>query len=80
MVTKKTSDKSSTKKEAEPKRILYELVEESTTKKHTIIGALSRAGLLTQYENEKKEAGRLNLPETITQTEFTKIIQNYLEE
>ena len=62
----------------EEKKVLYKLVEESRIKKHTIMGALSKAGLLPQYEKEVIDSERLIIPETITQKEFDKIIETYL--
>lgn len=69
-----------TKKKEEEKQVLIELVHKSKYKNHTIIGALSKAGLLKQYEKEKTMYGKLNIPATITESELQRIIQNYLEE
>ena len=68
------------KKKEEEKQVLIELVQKNKYKNHTIIGALSKAGLLKQYEKEKTMYGKLNIPATITESELQKIIQNYLEE
>lgn len=69
-----------TKKKEEEKQVLIELVHKSKYKNHTIIGALSKAGLLKQYEEEINMYGKLNIPATITESELQRIIQNYLEE
>ena len=42
---------------ATQKRILYELVAESPLREYVIVGALAKAGLLSQFEQEKKEYG-----------------------
>ena len=68
------------KKKEEEKQVLIELVQKNKYKNHTIIGALSKAGLLKQYEEEINMYGKLNIPATITESELQRIIQNYLEE
>ncbi len=76
-MTKKSEEK--TKKENNsPKKILYELVEESKIEEHKIMGALGKAGLIEQYENEKLKYNRFNIEPTLTQAEFDKILKDFL--
>lgn len=66
--------------ENEPKQVLYKLVEDSKLRNHTIIGALTKAGLIEQYNQELVDSLRLIVPATITRTEFNEIINKYLKE
>lgn len=76
-MTKKSEEK--TKKENNTsKRILYELVNESEIEEHKIMGALGKAGLIEQYENEKLKYNRFNIEPTLTQAEFDKILKDFL--
>lgn len=76
-MTKKAETK--TKNNASSKKmILYDLVQESNIEEHKIVGALAKAGLLAQYEDEKSKHGRFDLEPSITKTEFDKIIKNFL--
>ena len=85
MTTKKT--KSETKKE-EPEKdrapgeklILVELVEAYPKPNWVIIGALSGAGLLEQYQHELSVYGYETLEPSITVDELTKIINEFLGE
>ena len=76
-MTKKSEEK--TKKENNTsKRILYELVNESEIEEHKIMGALGKAGLIEQYENEKLKYNRFDIEPTLTQAEFDKILKDFL--
>ena len=76
-MTKKSEEK--TKKEnKKKKKILYELVEESKIEEHKIMGALGKAGLIEQYEDEKIKFGRFDIEPTLTQAEFDKILKDFL--
>lgn len=75
-----TKNKETNKKNNKRKKILYELVQESKKPLFIIIGALTKAKLLKQYEYEVKEYGRLDLKPSITENEFNKIIKNYEED
>ena len=63
---------------ATQKRILYELVAESPLREYVIVGALAKAGLLSQFEQEKKEYGYLDVKPSITEKEFDKILSDFL--
>ena len=75
-----------TKKKEEPvkskdtgkKRILYELVAESELREYIIVGALAKAGLLPQFEQEKIKYGFDDVEPSITQKEFDKILSDFL--
>lgn len=76
-MTKKAEEK--TKKENNsPKKILYELVKESKIEEHKIMGALGKAGLIEQYEDEKIKFSRFDIEPTLTQAEFDKILKDFL--
>lgn len=76
-MTKKAEEK--TKKENNsPKKILYELVKESEIEEHKIMGALGKAGLIEQYEDEQLKYNRFDIEPTLTQTEFDKILKDFL--
>ena len=60
------------------KEILYNLVQDSEIEEHKIIGALAKAGLLDQYNNEKVKIGRFDVDPTITKAEFNKILKDFL--
>lgn len=75
-MTKKSEEK--TKKENSPKKILYELVKESEIEEHKIMGALAKAGLIEQYEDEKTKFNRFDIEPTLTQAEFDKILKDFL--
>ena len=60
------------------KRMLVELVAESPVREFKIIGALARAGLLSQYEHEKAVYGKFDIEPSITEKEFDKIISDFL--
>lgn len=60
------------------KRILYEAVKEHPEKEHTIVGALTLAGLVKQYEYEKSVYGVEDLEPSITDDELNKIIKKYV--
>lgn len=65
-------------KDAGKKRILYELVAESPLREYVLVGALAKAGLLPQFEQEKKEYGFQDLKPSLTQKEFDKIVSDFL--
>lgn len=76
-MTKKAEEK--TKKENNsPKKILYELVQESEIEEHKIMGALGKAGLIEQYNDEKIKFDRFDIEPTLTQAEFDKILKDFL--
>lgn len=76
-MTKKSEQK--TKKENDsPKKILYELVKESEIEEHKIMGALAKAGLIEQYEDEKIKFNRFDIEPTLTKPEFDKILKDFL--
>lgn len=60
------------------KRILIELVAESPVREFKIIGALARAGLLSQYEHEKAVYGKFDIEPSITEKEFDKLLSDFL--
>ena len=66
------------KKETGKKRILYELVEESELREYIIVGALAKAGLLPQFEQEKIDYGFEDVKPSLTQKEFGKILSDFL--
>lgn len=78
----KKSKKTSPAKKEEPdkKLVLYELVEAYPAPKYVIIGALTAAGLLKQYEHEKSVYEKEIIEPSITVDEFNKIIKNFLGE
>lgn len=85
MTSKKTNskEKESTppKKEAsKEKLILLEVVNEYPERMDIKIGALSRAGLLTQYRYEESVHEKEEIKPSITVDEFTKILKDYLGE
>lgn len=84
MTSKKTNskEKESTppKKEASKKLILLEVVNEYPERMDIKIGALSRAGLLTQYRYEESVHEKEEIKPSITVDEFTKILKDYLGE
>lgn len=77
MTTKK--DETKTKNNTTSKKeILYNLVQDSEIEEHKIIGALAKAGLLDQYNDEKVKFGRFDIRPTITKAEFNKILKDFL--
>ena len=71
-MTAKTNTKK--KQSNEKKFTLLELVETSDKHYPSLVMDLHRAGLLEQYEEEKKSKGRLDIEPTITKAEFEKIL------
>lgn len=84
MTSKKTNSKEKestpSKKEASKKLILLEVVNEYPERMDIKIGALSRAGLLTQYRYEESVHEKEEIKPSITVDEFTKILKDYLGE
>lgn len=80
MTKKKEEPVTETKevKDTGKKRILYELVDESELREYVIVGALAKAGLLPQFEKEKKEYGFQDVEPSLTQKEFDKILSDFL--
>lgn len=74
----KKKEEPAPKKDTGKKRILYELVDESPLREYIIVGALAKAGLLPQFEQEKKDYGFEDLKPSITQKEFDKILSDFL--
>ena len=84
-MTKKKEEvkKEKDKKEAKPageKLILYEAVQANTTPLFIIMGALSYAGLIRQYEAEEAVYGIEDIEPSITNTELDKIIKKFIGE
>lgn len=76
-MTKKSEEKTKNEKNTS-KKILYELVKESEIEEHKIMGALGKAGIIEQYENEKLKYNRFDIEPTLTQAEFDKILKDFL--
>lgn len=76
-MTKKSEEKIKNESNS-PRRILYELINESEIEEHKIMGALGKAGLIEQYENEKLKYNRFDIEPTLTQAEFDKILKDFL--
>lgn len=79
MTKKKESKEEISKKTNTKKELLIELVNNSTEDLYVIIGALTYAGLISQYEYEKENYKVLDLKPSLTNEEFTKIIKNFKE-
>ena len=77
-MTKKKEEPAPEKKDAGKKRILYELVAESPLREYVLVGALAKAGLLPQFEQEKINYGFQDLKPSLTQKEFDKIVSDFL--
>lgn len=73
--TKKTEKQKNTTKKAEES--LYEAVQKHPERLYVKIGALSRAGLLRQYNEEEQLYGREVLKKTTNQDEITELINKY---
>lgn len=67
-------------KPAEEKLTLYEAVEANTSPLFIIMGALSYAGLIKQYEAEKAVYGIEDIKPSITKTELDKLIKKFTGE
>lgn len=76
-MTKKDNEKETVATTAS-KRVLVELVAESPEREFKIIGALAKAGLLSQYEHEKKVYGKFDIEPSITEKEFKRILSDFL--
>ena len=79
-MTKKDENKPKTTSttQSSKKEILYELMQESQIEEHKKVGALGKAGLLDQYEDEKTKYGRFDIEPSITKDEFEKILKDFL--
>lgn len=77
-MTKNNTSKEDVEKKPSTKRILVELVAESPVREFKIIGALARAGLLSQYEHEKAVYGKFDIEPSITEKEFDKLLSDFL--
>lgn len=77
-MTKNNTSKEDVEKKPSTKRILIELVAESPVREFKIIGALARAGLLSQYEHEKAVYGKFDIEPSITEKEFDKLLSDFL--
>lgn len=77
MTKKKEEKKKTPAKPAEKNLILYEAVQENPTPEFIIVGALSKAGLLEQYENEKASYGIEDIAPSITMSKLNKIIKEF---
>lgn len=83
MTTKKQKEKPKEpekKKASGKKLILCELVEACPKPNWVIIGALSQAGLLDQYNQELEMYGYEVIEPSITVDELTKILKEFLGE
>lgn len=65
---------------ATKKIILYEAVQKNPTEHFIIVGALARAGLLEQYNQEKLDYPKGIVKPTITDEQLNKIIKDYIGE
>lgn len=83
-MTKKKSEEKTTEKtpvkETAEKLILYEAVQAHPAENYIIVGALSKAGLLTQYRQEELEYGIGDITPSITMDELDKCVKNFLGE
>lgn len=86
-MTKKKNQKEEVKadapKNAAPKKdklILFEAVQENPTPNYIIIGALTTAGLIEQYEQEELDYGIEDIEPSITADELNKIIKKFIGE
>lgn len=82
-MTKKTESKEKESSKTKPpakKLTLYEAVQKNSEKEFIIVGALSLAGLLDQYEYEKRRYLKEDLKPSITMDELNKIIKEFLGE
>lgn len=77
-MTKKEESKPKKNTTSSKKEILYELMQESPIEEHKKVGALGKAGLLDQYEDEKTKYGRFDIEPSITKDEFEKILKDFL--
>lgn len=80
-MSKKKTEEKSTKKTSTTSvkdKILYEAVQENDAPHYIIVGALSKAGLLQQYEYEESVYGKEDLEPSITIDELKLIIKNFL--
>lgn len=73
-----TTKQSKTEPKTAKKITLFDAVQENPAKQFIKIGALANAGLLRQYEHEKKVRGVENLRPSITKAQFEKIVKNYI--
>lgn len=77
-------DKDTPKVTAVPKKgeklILFEAVQENPTPNYIIIGALTAAGLIQQYEQEELDYGIEDIKPSITADELNKIIKEFIGE
>ena len=82
MTTKKNQKKKEepAKKAPGEKLILVELVEAYPAEDYIIMGALAKAGLLDQYNNELRVYEKEEIKPSMTVDELTKIIQDFLGE
>lgn len=78
------NDKDTPKVTAVPKKekklILFEAVQENPTPNYIIIGALTAAGLIQQYEQEELDYSIENIKPSITAEELNKIIKEFIGE
>lgn len=84
-MTKKKSEEKTKKTntsapQAKEKLILFEAVQKNPTENYIIVGALSKADLLTQYRKEEAEYGIEDIAPSITMDELDKIIKDFLGE
>lgn len=79
--TENSNEDKSKQSTAKEKLILYKAVQEHSIENWIITGALSRAGLLEQYNYEKENLEYTNeIKPSITMDELDKIIKNFLGE
>lgn len=75
-----TKKEETSKKPVGEKLILFEAVENNPTPNYIVLGALSLAGLIRQYEEEKLVYGIEDLEPSITADELNKIIKKFIGE
>lgn len=72
--------KEAPKKNTAPKLILFEAVQDNPTPIYIIVGALTTAGLINQYEQEELVYGIEDIEPSITADELNKIIKQFIGE
>ena len=79
-MTKKSKAKKEVPAKKEDKQVLYELVQENPTPNYVIMGALSKAGLLSQYRQEESIYKIEDIEPSITKDELDKVIKEFIGE
>ena len=80
-MTKKKTEKTIEKTPAkEDELILFEAVQAHPAENYVIVGALSSAGLLSQYRYEESVIGKEDIVPSITMEELDKHVKKFLGE